>query len=66
MCWPRDRALKDTGTGMRSSRMRAGAGEEWERGMEVVWCSLGAKKKMRGGGKKSEAGGVESLLKYTK
>lgn len=51
---------------MRSSRMRAGVGEEWERGMEVVWCSLGAKKKMRGGGKKSEAGGVESLLKYTK
>lgn len=30
----------------------------------MVWCSWG--KKLRGSGKKSEAGGVESLANYTK
>lgn len=44
--------------------MGTGANEEWGRETKAVWCSWG--KYERGGGKKSEARGVESLAKYTK
>lgn len=64
MFQPRDRQSthKDTGTEKLHDGERGH--EEWGREAKMVWCSWG--KKLRGGGKKSEAGGVQSLANYTK